>query len=61
MVEWNKSDVEDYLDWLENHAPKEDSKKADVIKEFHNNIEREDERDMILLTANEPRKTANSK
>jgi hypothetical protein len=31
MVEWTKSEVEDYLDWLENHASPEELR-AEMIE-----------------------------
>src|SRR5262245_17767078 len=50
MVEWNKSDVEDYLDWLENHAPAEELSGADVNKRFRKDIlEQIEETDSIPL------------
>jgi hypothetical protein len=39
MIEWNKSDVEEYLDWLENHLSPEELQ-AEAIQRFrdHGNL-----------------------
>jgi hypothetical protein len=33
MVEWTKSEIEDYLDWLENHASTKELQ-AEMIERF---------------------------